>query len=721
MARSSDTFKFTLTGNRDVPFLGYNSQQDPTDLSAQFLVKGSKNVYLNNDGNIEVRPGLKRFDTLDTAEDGVVASYEFETAGGTTLPIRVLQSGKMQFEFSDVWYDLKTFDKTRFVFSLWWNDTEKKEELIMVNGDSNLYMWSGGIGVVSSKTTAQVLAQADVNAAGTGYVVNDIITVTGANAQFTVTAIGGGGAVTALALYKVTGITAGGIGTATTGGTGTGLTVNQASTPTIVSLTSAESWLSEGFLSTAGNIIVVDGVEYPYYGISDDGVSLYLETGTFDDPLVGLLGYQGVFTTENKPNADTANDFIVTLNNQLIVGSYTSKVIYISFDEDYTKFTQGNDLISGDPDFAVIDEFPTGAVVKGQDIYVFAGNANTYLLTPNTPVPIAQPIGGGNDALVVCTVDKQVGAGKSAALAQEFITTVGTDIFYLSQDHQLRQLGTIRNIVTQKTPSLSKAVRQELIDEDFTGGAIRSVEEYVYITAPVSGRTYIQQIRDDVDPLGNLTSQRLWQPPQEWGISRIAVIDGVTYGYSSTNPQLYQLWDTLQWHDDSPQEVPSPYECIARFAYENNGLKTGQVTFNMCYYEGYIAPSSALTGRIRFDYLGGTHDQGQDGVQDVTISSLEEPGWNGIPDDDSKGMTLFIGQSDAELGVSQIGVEQNGGTIDLLKGFPKFRVIQDIEPTDVFEYQVELYSYEADSRWSVKCFGVNATESVNNPVFLRKS
>lgn len=719
MGRSADAFKFALTGNKDIPFLGYNSQQDPTNLSPQYLVRGSKNVYLNNNGNVEVRPGLKRFGDLDATEDGVVASYEFETSEGVSLPIQILQSGQMRFLFDDVWYDLKKFDKTRFIFSLWWDDTDKKEEVIMVNGDSNLYMWSGGIGTVESVTASQILVKGTIDAAGSGYVTGDIITVTDANAQFTVTA--SGGAVSALALYKVYGTTAGGIGTATTGGTGTGLTVTQSSTPTVSTLHNPDSWLTDGFLSLPGNIIVIDGVEYPYYGISEDGTDLYLETSLITDSTSGALLYQGILTTTNKPLAGKANDFIVTLNNQLIAGSYTSKVINISFDEDYTKFTQGNDLIAGDPDFAIVDELPTGAVVKGESVYVFAGNANTYLLTPNTPVPVAQPIGGGNDALVVCTVKKQVGAGKSAAIAQEFITTLGTDVIYLSQDHQLRQLGTVRNIVTQKTPSLSKTVRQELIDEDFTGGAIRSVDEFTYLTSVVSGRTYLFQIRDDVDSVGNLTAQRLWQPPQEWGISRIAVIDGVTYGYSSSTPQLYQLWDTDQWHDDSPQDEPSPYECVARFAYENNGLETGMVGFNMCYYEGYIAPNSALTGRIRFDYLGGTHNQGQDGIQEVTISSLEEPGWNGIPDDDSRGMTLFIGQSDAEVGVPQVGVEQVGGTIDALKGFPKFRVIQDVEETDVFEYQVELYSYEADSRWSVKCFGTNATASVNNPVFLRKS
>lgn len=725
---NDDAFKFTLTGNRDVPFLGYNSITDPTDLSPQYLVQGSKNVFLDNNGNIEVRPGLKMIGALETAEDGVVASYEFETAQGATLPVRVLATSLMQYRYLGIWHDLMQFDLSRFIFAPWWDDSQKKNLLIMVNGNHNLYAWAGAITTFSSQVLTASRAiwsiTAGTSTSGT-YAINDIITIggTGTGATLLVTAVDTGIPSGLKLLTQGSGYTVG-AAIPTTGGSGLNFTVTINEVKDIYSVTKQGSttWSEDGFLvsdieatglgltldvGAMGQAFTINGNTYHYFG-GEDTTALK----GVDGPIVGTSGdliISALITTLNTPSADTTNDFIVTLNNQLIVGSYTSKIIYISFDEDYTRFTQSNDLISGDPDFAVLDEFPTGMVTKGESIYVFAGNSSTYLLTPNTPVPIEQPIGGGNDALVVCNVEKQVGAGKSAALAMEFITTVGTDILYLAQDHQLRQLGTVRNITTQKTPSLSKAVKQELIDEDFTGGMIRAVDEFVYCTAPISGRTYLYQIRDDVDPVGNLTAQRYWQPFQEWNLSRIAVIDGVTYGYSSSTPQLYQLWDTDQWHDDSKQGVPSPYECRARFAYQNNGLKTGQVSFNMCYYEGYIAPNSELTGRIRFDYLGGTKNSGQSGVQDIMISSLTDA------------PTLFIGESVAELGVSQIGTEEIGGTTNELQGYPKFRVIQDVEPTDVFEYQVELYSYAADSRWQIKCFGTNPTQSVNNPVFLRKT
>lgn len=767
---NADVFNFALTGKAKRPFTGYNSQQDPTNLSSQFLVGGSKNVYLNNRGNVETRPGLKFVGPVNTTANGVVAETEFETSTGTGLPIWVLKDGTMQFLYENEWHTLAAFDKNRFVFSPWWDDANKQTLQIMVNGDHNLYAWSGAIvdavGITDIGNTILISGSSSIKEGGlVASALSDDDSVFVSN-----NLLSGGEARSAIVLNRNPNAGEGDLeivldqNTPATSGTvdiqfvsslagvpqfatlgsiliGStreetltnllaflqnpssttaqfiGITdtdtisaINAQTYTPVMSLETenGDTWASLGFLNSSTTnpnpSISINGVTYTYTLVADE----YM-VNISDIAPQGSFGFENIVTTENKPSDDFSNDFIVTLNNQLVVGSYTSKVVHISFDENYTQFTQGNDLIQGDPDFAILDEFPTGAAVKGQSIYVFAGNSNCYVLTPNTPLPIEIPIGGGSNALVITTVDKQVGTGNSAALAHEFIATVGESIIYLSQDHQLRTYGELRNITTPKTPSLSKAVRQELIDTDFTGGATRSIDEFVYVSSPITGRTFLYQIRDDVDDVGNLTAQRLWQPPQDYGFSRVGIINGAAVGFSAKNPQAYQIWDTSQWWDDSPQEVQSPYECVARFAYQDNGLQTGMVSFNMSYYEGYIAPNSDLTGRIRFDYLGGTKNDGQEGVQDIIISSNDVS------------PLLFAGESDAEIGVSETGTQQLGGTTNLLKGYPKFRVIQDIEPTDVFEYQVETFSYSAGSHWELQSFGVNVTKSDNNPVFIRRT
>lgn len=766
---NADVFNFKLIGKDKAPFVGYNSQQDPTKLSAQYLVEGSKNVFLNNRGNVEVRPGLKRIGPINTSINGVVAETEFETSKGVGLPIWVLEDGTMQFYYEGTWHDLATFDKTRFVFSNWWDDANKETLLVMVNGDHNLYAWSGALIDETGPTEEGIafLIQGASNIVAGGLVVTglspeddtlyfannlktgaaavsviiigtnpgntqgeftlelkdpvfDLVTtvqlvtsLTGLSPQLTVASVLIGltreeTVLNLLAFFSSPSSTTSQYVGITEAGHITAI-IAQTYTPTSVLTTAdGDTWASLGFQNSSTSdpnpTIVINGVTYSYTFVVDR----FMVNPSSPVPS-GQMGFQGIVTTLNKPADDFTNDFIVTLNNQLVVGSYMSKVIHISFDENYTLYTQSNDLIQGDPDFAVLDEFPTGAAVKGESVYVFAGNSNCYVLTPNTAVPVEIPIGGGESALVITTVDKQVGTGKSAAISQEFITTVGESIIYLSQDHQLRTYGTLRNITTPKTPSLSKVVRQELIDTDFTGGGIRSIDEFVYIVSPLTGKAFLYQMRDDVDNVGNLTIDRLWQPPQDYNFSRVGIIDGIAVGFSSVNPQAYQIWDTGQWHDDSEQDVPSPYEARARFAYQNNGLETGMVSFNMCYYEGYLTPNSELNGRVRFDYLGGTKNDGQDGVQDIVISSNEiSP-------------LLFAGQSNAEVGVSEVGTQEVGGTTVLTKGYPKFRLIQDIDPTDVFEYQNEVFSYSAGSHWELQSFGVNATQSDNNPVFIRKA
>ncbi len=476
-----------------------------------------------------------------------------------------------------------------------------------------------------------------------------------------------------------------------------------------------------GTMSEFARTIVINGVEYTYTG-GEDTTTL---TGVSPDAstvVAGSFVFQKLLTFTSIPNVtdqtSTAyiartgtwtNDFITVLANQLIVCSLSSRVVYISADTNYLDFSNGGDRVSGDPDYVVLDNFPTAIANREGNAFISAGNSDWFKVTPNTPAPVAVPITGGGDGYVITAVEKQPQAALTACLGFNFVDTVGDSVIYLAQDHQIRILGTFRNLTQVKYPSISQRVRTELERTDFTGGALRVIGEYIYLTAPAVGQVFMYQIRDDIDEVGNVTARRIWHPPQEWGASRMAVINGLTYAHSSSQPQIYQVWDTDQWHDDSPSGVPSPYECIARFAYQDNGVKTGLINFNRGYYEGYMAPNSVLTARVRFDYLGGTRNQGQDSINEEAISSL------------TVAPTLFIGESPQELGVWQVGTQEVGTTADDLKAYPKFRFIQDIQSVDVFEYQMELYSYEADSRWEIKCLGVNAAESINNPVFLTRA
>lgn len=408
-------------------------------------------------------------------------------------------------------------------------------------------------------------------------------------------------------------------------------------------------------------------------------------------------------------------DFLKTIANQVVIGSYSSRTLYLSSDETIsstlgmTNFTDsGSSHVPGDPDFAVIDSPPTGMAIKKGELWV-SSISDWYLISPNSAVPVSY---GTPAVFVITKVEKKSGSARSGALAHEFIDTQGDDVVYLAQDHQLRTISSFNNLFSIKYPSLSQDVRDEFNQEDFTGGHLRAIEDFVYVTAPIAGRHYMYQTIERIDDTGTLNVKRVWQPPQIAGISRFAVLDGLVHGHSNANPQVYQVWDTNQWHDDSPSGDSLSYTSVMRLGYghliEKNkqARRQGMATFNKAYYEGYIDFGSTVYSNIYFDYQGSTN------IENLVINSIENP------------PIFFRGNSEISLGLVSLGDNPLGDGLVTEPNYqallPKFRTICDVSPTDCFEWDTEVYSVDADSRWEILALGVNAVISDSQSPFLRK-
>lgn len=623
-------FNFDLVGNKESPFLGYNSANDKTNIVKNMLVRGSQNVYKKLSGTIAVRPGLKRRGTADTTEAGVKSSFEWNTSWAQLRIVRVAD-GKFQVE-SDivtsgtyVWYNLQTsVTLTAYVFDTWWDNTAKKDKLLFVRGDTNIYAWDGGIALISSTSSNTIVLDRNP--------------------------------------------------------------------------------LTNGFTSTGS--ISVNGNTYTYTGISTNTL-----TGVSGNPTGeanGSVVLSSVTTTSNKPAADFTNDFIKVNKNMLGVGSYSSRLFYMSDNADYTSFTatiQGTARAPGDPDTIFLDNNGKGASARSGNFIVTAGTKDWYEISFNQ-------ITVGSTLTEQTIVDKKPTAEGDAALRHEFIDTMGDDVLYLDQNHQLRVYGTFRNLNQPRFPVLSLEVQDELAEETFTGGHLRVVgnslarANIVYITAPVSGRDYMHEIRQKIDSVGNVTAERLWHPPQVRSISRIAVISGVTYGHSSANPQIYQLWDTLQWSDDSPYDEDLNYTARMRLAYGQGQRRTQLITFDKLFVEGYISNGTKLNGYVRYDY------QGSGGIQNPIVNSIEQPA------------TYFSGLSSPSIGDGSLGDFPLGEGLSELASdqelLPKFRVINNLTPIDCFEYQIEFVSDDPYSRWEILCCGVNVETPTREPAFITR-
>lgn len=772
---ATDNYKFPqLIGSKELPYLGYLSSKDKTNVDIRSLIRGSMNVYKKRSGNIANRPGRKLRGEIDATDAGVVSAFVFNNLQGTALPLRVANN-KLQVE-SDiadgstlVWYDLHeavtlqnpAVTLTRFVFDTWWEGEEQAAKLLMVRGDSNVLHWSGGMALFDSVTP--VLGSVDpatfiISNTGSGYVVGDILTLVGGNSDATVYvatvsagAITSGYFLTALGSGYMAGILA------TTGGSGTGATFTVTTTTTYnLTKQGTDTWAQIGFntfflgksavhTGTYSGLyyykkLIVNGVEYTYVSGEDTttlkGIPSNVVTSSGDVIIQSV--YVESLVTE-IPDDDFVADFMSVLNNQVLYGSYISRVIHISADQTTgqgtTSSTSGSpstsnvklgftnlvnnpatSLVIGDPDYIVLDNVANGMVSKNGSMYVSSGSSDWFEITPNSipnvGVPLYHGINTGLTAYVITKVIKLPGSGLSGLLAHEFGGTRGNDVIYVSKDGQLRTIALTNNAFAVRFPILSQSVYDELANEDFTGGALATLNDFTYITAPLSGRHWIYEIRDEIDVSGNTIAERVWYAPFVEGISRFVEIDGVTYGHSNSNPQIYQIWDTNQWFDDDSSGEDIGYTSAARFAYNQVGKRALYNNFGKIYFEGFLQTGTELLGHIYYDYQGSTT------IKNVIINLPNEN-----PDEDNAAI-LFAGDPTTTIGNSTIGENPLG--IPLVQeqneqdALPKFRSITDVSDVDAFEYSVEVYSLNAGDRWELVCFGTNAEESDRYPTNLNK-
>ena len=734
-------------------FAGYSSTRDKTNTSKAVLVRGSKNVYKKLSGTIASRPGLKTRGSADTTVAGVLSSYDWSTSLGSFREMRVA-NGKLQVE-SDivtagtyVWYDLMTaLTLTRFVFSPWWDNTEKKDRLMFVKGDNNLHHWSGGMAILSAAAgnaiglrgnsaslTTQSITEVATNVtvssnglAGLSAALainlsgqplnNETITLTlnATNIVITfVTVIGVNagnvliGATVADTVTNLLGLlTSPGSTTATqvalSGGNATLVGYLTPSATYTLTKTGSTSWAQAGFATNtlAEKTVVINGTTYTYT-TGENGTTLGGVTPNPTGEAANSVVIQSVITEATTPSSSSlfTNDFIKVIGNRLHVGSYIGRIVYISSNTNFKDFTVPTPRTPGTPDLLILDNPAVGITVRNGNAHISAGDSDWYEISYSQ-------ITVGTTLTEVTKVDKKPSSFLGAAYAHEFIDTVGNDIIYLSKDQQVRVFGTFRNITQAKYPSISQQVQTEFKAENFTGGHLRCIGDFIHITAPVNGRDWMHQTRESVDPAGNVVSERLWHPPQIRNISRFAVINGVVFGHSNANPMIYQVWDTLQWSDDGPSGEPLPYTCVMRMSYRNyKGRRQGMTKFDKAYFEGYIANGSPLYGNVYFDY------QGSSGLQNFPINTIKNPA------------QFFYGNSAPSLGTSPVGDNPLGDGLtpdsneqELLN---KYRKIANLNPINCFEYDMEVYSSDLDCRWEVLALGLNPVLSPTQPIVLQK-
>ncbi len=688
-----------------VDFPGYLSAYDKTKVAENFLVEGSRNVFKERDGNIWVRPGLKRRGSADTTIAAVNSAFVWNTSWGAEYVLWVANS-KLQVEIDEVWYDLLTgVSDTRYVFDNWFNNAQAKDQLLMVNGNDYIQMWSGGVATVASATADTITKTGTQFWSQVGFDSSSLTTIGGSTTQFDITNTSG-------TTYRYTWDTTGTdpVISATTVPVGTyvligaqnfnsannGLFVVTGSGTNYFEVTNASGvvesnkTIGTGYIYTNfKKVVTINGTNYAYTG-GWDTTTLTGVTPNASAITADSVAIQAIITTYNVPADNYNADFIKVVGNRACVGSYTSQVVYGSDVENYADFVGVIPRTVGSPFQVTLDGTAKGITERKGSIFISYGtNGWASVAFSTTTVDV--------DIVEESIVTKYPVARSQAAQAHEFIDTVGDSIVYLAQDNQIRTVGDFTNLYQTGYPSLSQAICTELQNVNFTGGALSCIGEFVYITAPNIGTTYLYQVRTSVDASGQVVAERLWHPPFIWNATRVLLAGTDVLVFSNANPQVYYAWDTNQWYDDSPFDEELPYECVCAFAYKSNNRRQGLQDFDKVFTEGYIAGGTNLNLTINYNYVGSTNQSM------VAVNSITRP------------VTTFSQQiaslGDESLGESSLGDQEAEDTI------PKFKCINSLALTNVFEFQLVYSSDTANSRWAILGFGTNAeltdTENAN--------
>lgn len=716
----ADSYAFTLVGAARAAFKGYESAVDPTNCAPEIYIQGSLNVYKTLSGTIANRPGRLQRGSVDATLAPVLSSWEWNSSLGVTYPLRV-SNGNFQVEsvvadgVNPVWYTLQIgVTLPRYVWDAWWDPNAQKDVLVWVHGDATIGAWSGGIALLASATApvAGTISATTLAAGGTGYKVGDVLTIAGGNGNATavVTAADISGVIQSFSMTNPgTGyVTNMGSATTTNSQAGAGATINITAVAVAGTITVAGTKTAGQQGLSSGGSITINGHTYTYtfasgnvlYGVTTDASGEGINSVILQTVVINSIPKNT--NSVGLPAGGYSNDFCKVIGNRLHIGSYTSRLVYISSSADYTNFTVPSPRVSGSPELLTLDNPSKAISVSKGNAYISAGTKDWYSVS-YTQLSV------NNVATEQTVVTKQPTAELSAALAHEFVDTIGDNIVYLSQDQQVRNLGTWRNLVSPKVPSLSQAINRELAGEvfiqGFSIGQLRCVGDFIYLTAPQTGKMYLYESREEVDAAGNVVAERLWHAPFINGCAKVAVIGGAEYIHSNSNPQIYKLWNTGQFHDDSPSG-PVPYHSELDMSYLNNSFRVGQGMnfFNRVYYEGYMTQNTQLNGDILLE-LGGART-----IQTVVINSNATPA------------TFFV-QNPNSLGDDSLGDNPLGTSLNTIgigqQSLPKFRAIRKVNPVNHFEYGLTVYSDQLDDQWEILCLGANvAINAAQVPGYL---
>jgi hypothetical protein len=434
-----------------------------------------------------------------------------------------------------------------------------------------------------------------------------------------------------------------------------------------------ETWAENGFLTAGTRSVVIDGTVYTYTG----GEGTTTLTGVTPDPTlknhtVGGPVFQSIRTSANEPASGFNNDLIAVLDNQVYIGSNTSREVYVTANDDYLDTTFSSPRTPGEGALLTMDGVTKGFAVDLEALYISSGNDFWYQTVFTT---------SDDNTREILTVKRLKTTAQQAAIGQSAIGKIKNAIVFISNEPTLDFLGEIENIVTRQTRPISDPIKNEFDGLTLTTTPdIKYFKNNIYIAIPADSKILVFNL-----------DRGYWEAPWTIPAAKFAIIDGDLYFHSNFSGETFKMF---QGYNDAGSSITAK----ARFSYQNYGERATEKKHQFWYSEGYISPGTTLTKELFYELDGGKGSV----VHEIS----------GIDDD-----IIFKLKRDGSIGKNSLGkVPLGGGGVET--GINKFRVLHPNTEQKFFEEFVEYRTESTNQRWEILAFGadVRLTEIKPNQI-----
>jgi len=411
---------------------------------------------------------------------------------------------------------------------------------------------------------------------------------------------------------------------------------------------------------------------------SDFTVSTDLSAFTFsaNAPVV-----QVVRQNANTPASTFTNDTIKTLQNQVFIGSESSRRLYVSRNTDNSGaiplFTFSTPRLIGEGALVTMDDITIGLEIddNNNQIIVFSGKNRLYRAFFEVSA------GSTADRENITVKPLLVGEGQGA-VSQELIGKIKQSIVWLSNNKELVELAQVENLPSPQARPISDPIQPDFDVATFTNGQVKFWRNYLLVTAPVDGKVWIYDVEN-----------RFWNPPQIMGMRLLSIYNDLLYGHSNSVNETYELFTGLNDNEN-------PISFKAHFAYQNGGKRADLKNLNHYFTELYIAANTKVVASLLKEWKGS---------KSITSWIL----------DGSAAVYLFTPNVAASLGVNSLGTNPLGGALEAGELTPKYRRFKKVALEDFFEYQIRFESEDPDAVFQILSRGSDIKASENLPIKLR--